>query len=790
MICKHLQLTFRNLRRNLVFGILVLLGLVLGITTFLSSLQWSLWHLSFDRDFKDSHRIYRLTLEESREGFYRHSARVLHGDLVRDLVSSDSIPGVEKVGRLSPFRKAAFRVGEITFYEEHAYACDASILDIFSARVLQGDRSGLLTAPNTAVLTASIARKYFGAEDPTGREIELLHQFEVNPQHYTIRAVIEDFPGNSHLDIDILTSIRDPLEFEGSAWSYLMLEKNADPVHCLAGIRNIIQDHFDPHEAGGIHPVLQPLQDIHLHSQKGREIRENMPMRTLVVLLVTGILVFLLSWFNFTLLTIGQNQLGIKKLVVQWQMGGGRTDFFRTFLLNQLVAGSIACLFGILIAIGINRPFIRTHFLFSAAILLLFMIVSALISSGFSTGRLYRHLQLSHLGGRSGPPPRSGRRNLTIRTIIILEFIITFVLVSNLFMLERQTRFVMEHQLGSQQPGALHIRNLHRSVVDRYLLFRDRMLESPAIQSVTASMEEPTGQALDANRFSIDGTDEGEKQLFLFPVEEGFTRFYDLEIIHGRDMPLGYDPADSAEYFLLNETAARMISADPESLVGRKLDLHFAYPGLIWPGPVVGIVEDFHLSGLHRQINPMVIFPKHTWLYCFSVLPAGDPAEARAHLEAVWKDLFPDFPLEYQSSRELIATLYGSELEQIRILGVFTILSVLIAGLGLFALSGLFMQHRMKSAAIRKIHGAAIPGIIWPELLHYLGLALFSSALAVPASLFLMERWLRNFHYRIALPVWVLPACAAALVIFSWLSVLYHSIRLSKVKPVEFLREQ
>ena len=136
MICKHLQLTFRNLRRNLVFGILVLLGLVLGITTFLSSLQWSLWHLSFDRDFKDSHRIYRLTLEESREGFYRHSARVLHGDLVRDLVSSDSIPGVEKVGRLSPFRKAAFRVGEITFYEEHAYACDASILDIFRARVL------------------------------------------------------------------------------------------------------------------------------------------------------------------------------------------------------------------------------------------------------------------------------------------------------------------------------------------------------------------------------------------------------------------------------------------------------------------------------------------------------------------------------------------------------------------------------------------------------------------------------------------------------------------------------
>jgi len=159
-------------------------------------------------------------------------------------------------------------------------------------------------------------------------------------------------------------------------------------------------------------------------------------------------------------------------------------------------------------------------------------------------------------------------------------------------------------------------------------------------------------------------------------------------------------------------------------------------------------------------------------------------------MERVWKELFPDFPLEYQSSEELIDGLYGNELEQIHILIIFCILSLFIAGMGLFALSSIFMQRRMKSTALRKINGAGMWILVRAELLHYLGLALFSSALAVPASLFLMERWMRDFHYRTPLPIWIFPACALALILISWCSVLYHSIRLSMVKPVEFLKEQ
>ena len=171
-------------------------------------------------------------------------------------------------------------------------------------------------------------------------------------------------------------------------------------------------------------------------------------------------------------------------------------------------------------------------------------------------------------------------------------------------------------------------------------------------------------------------------------------------------------------------------------------------------------------------------------------MPAGDPGATLDHLTKVWDELFPSFPMEYYFSSSLIEHLYEAELVQIRILLIFSLLSIIIAGMGLFALSGFFMQKRIKATALRKIHGARIQQVILPELLYYLRLALLSSALSIPASYFLIERWLRNFKYRTDIPVWIFPACVMILVVFSWIAVFYHTWRLARINPVEFIREQ
>lgn len=800
MIGKHLLFTLRSFKKNLLYAILVVTGLAFGITTFLSTVQWSAWHLTFDRRYPEGERIYRLTFEEINDGFYRHTARILQGYALSRLMYSEAIAGIEAWGRLAPFRKAAIIIGEDSYYERSVYACDPDFISIFQPQFIKGDPATALLEPYTAVLTRSAAKKYFGEADPVGASFELIHQFEVDSDIYTVTGIVEDFPGNSHLRISVLTSFINPLEYESTAWTYVRLGSGSDPPGVEKSIREFLNNNIEGAYAERINPRLMPVSRIHLHSHLAREIQPNVRFRTVLLMLVAGILVFVLAWFNFTLLSYSQNQLQIRKLMVQWQMGAGRRIFFNQFLVDNLFVGITALAAGILLTLSI-RPAIENlggYFIFAdtgsvmASILFLLLLIMAgsLLTSAFSTGRLYRYLQHRYLSSRAGSPPDTAGRNIFIRAVILLEFAVTFVLVSNLLMITRQTDYAMERQLGSSDGEIIHIHSLHRAIVDKFTLFKQRMLESPAVASVTASMEEPTGQAMDANTFEINGIDEGEKQLFLFPVDQDFIRFYDLEVLYGRDMPVEYDPSDSAEFFVLNETAARMISDRMADLPGSELNLHFNYPGFIWPGPIVGIVEDFHLSGLDYEIQPMVIFPKYTWLFCFSVRPSGETGPVLDHLGQVWKELFPSFPLEYHFSSILIEELYRPEVIQIRILLIFSILSVIIAGMGLFALSGFFMQKRIKAAALRKIAGARVHRLIVPELLYYLWLALLSSAIAIPASLYLIERWMRNFRYRTELPLWIFPLCILVLVLFSWIAVFYHTWRLSRINPVEFLREE
>ena len=678
MIGKHLLLSIRSLKKNLLYALFVVIGLAIGISTFLSTFQWSAWHLSYDRSFEDREQIFRLTIEEDYEGFYRHTARILHGTALNRIAFTDMVPGIEKVGRIAPFRKAAFRLDERSFYEEYAYSCDPSFLEIFGTEVLSGSPEKLLSEPYTVVLTESTAKKFFGDTDPVGKSIELIHQFTINPVTYTISAVIRDFPENSHLRISALTSFENPVEYEGTAWAYLKTDASVDPRELESKLKTFVESNVDESYASQITPRLQSVSDIHLHSHKAREIQPNVRFRTVWIIMLAGMLVFVLAWFNFTLLSYSRNQLQIQKLVIQWQMGAGRSVFFRQFLADNLLIGGISLVIGAALTFLFaptvenlaDAYMFRDSRLTLLSFFFLFLLISAgaLVTSSISTGKLYRHLQISHLSSKPGTPPVHSGRNLFIRSVIVLEFIITFVLLSNLILISRQTSYAMTRQLGASSREAIHLPSLHREIVNDYELFKERMMESPHIASVTGSMEEPTGQTMDANTFEIDGVDEGDKMLFLFPVEQEFLRFYDLNMLHGSNFPVYYDPEDSAEFFVLNETAAKMISADPGDLIGRELTLHFPHPDLIWPGPITGIVEDFHLSGLDYEISPMVIFPKYAWLWCFSILPAGDPEPALEHLRSVWDKLFPDYPLEYYFSSALIERLYASELVQIRLL--------------------------------------------------------------------------------------------------------------------------
>ncbi len=171
---------------------------------------------------------------------------------------------------------------------------DVVVVEIEVAHPEEEAKVDLLVEPFTAVLTESTARKLYGGIDPVGTTFELMHQFEVNPVTYTVIAVIADFPENSHFKISALTSFEDPIGYKGTAWTYLKLEPGVNPVEVEENIKFFVDNNEDLDYSEGLFPRLQAVGDIHLHSHKARELQANVRFRTVLIVLITGMLVFML----------------------------------------------------------------------------------------------------------------------------------------------------------------------------------------------------------------------------------------------------------------------------------------------------------------------------------------------------------------------------------------------------------------------------------------------------------------------------------------------------------------
>jgi len=801
MFGRQAALAFRNLKRNFLYTLIVIGGLTLGMTTFVAIFQWTAWQYSYDRHFPNAERIFRFTVEEQREDYERHTARILHSDIVKEIYTDNTIPEIEQVARLSPYRHAILRKNDVMFYEDRSYACDTEFLEFFGTEVILGNPEKMLDLPFSIVLTESLARKYFGNEDPIGESFEVMHQFGTEPQLYEITGGIRDFPENSHFKINLLTSFEDPDEAIGTAWVYLLLKDSRSAPEVEVKLTDFIIDRHTEEYYEGLTPRLMPLTDIHLGSHLARELDRNLQFKSVLIIFLAGMLVFLLAWFNFTLLSVSQNQLRIKQFIYQWQAGAGRSAFFRQFFTEYLLSGIISLLFAVVLCILLNGPIhalIGIHLLegpvyllLSFGFLLMLLIISSLVTANYTTFRIYNILKRKYLSAGAPTGRALSGRNVFIRFVISLEFLITFVLISNLLMIGKQVNYAIDRQIGANDSTTIQLPHLPRPIVDSYTLFRDQLMEFPVIENVTAMMEKPGGMAMDAFKFTIDGYPATEDRLFVFPVDDNFLDFYDLELIAGSGFPEGFQPDDTIGYYVLNETAAeRIAGGNIEDLLGRQLVLDFQYEGFIFPGKIYGVIRDFHLSTMEREINPMVIFPNHVWLYCFSIRTNGDAREAVEALNTTWKELFPDYPLRYYFTDELYNDIYQSELTELKVLIVFSILSLLIAGTGLFALSGFLMNRKMHGAAIRKVSGANVSAIIVSELSQYLLLVSISAAVAIPLSYLAINNWMNNFAYQAHVDLWIFPAIGGLLIVFSWLAVFYHTWRLSNLNPVEFIRSE
>ncbi len=794
---------FRSLRRNGFYHFINLFGLVIAFTSVFYILIWINQELGYDDYHPAAERIYRFSLEFRRGDHTSHFARTWQAWTV-DM--PDYFPEIEAMNRLQTMRKARFRIGENKFTDRNFFRVDSTYFQFFGNRLLRGNPETILREPGTIVLSERMARRCFGVEDPMGKEILAAHQFDTAYHSFTVTGIMEEPRPDSHFKIDMLAPIDYSLEDPGWAYIYLRLREGTEPADIFEKFPVFIGRYMEEDRIGELTPYLQPIGDIHLRSDKDREIEPNNRERSLYIFAGVGLVLLLIVFMNNANLQIAMFNRRLRFIFLNRVNGARIRDVAGFFAWESFMVYGISAITALIIIL-LTGPWIERYFgyhleaagagvwlqlLFLAIILSALGTLSGLLPLFMLAGRERLHYQTGRVFYRTGFDAFREAGGITGRkALMVAQFTGSLVLVLLTLFMTFQIRFMLRAGIGGGQDDIIVLSNLPQPALEKYPVFKRELMASSMILDVSASMEEPSKLLMDAMRFEMEGMDESmrDELIGVFPVDDNFLDFYGIKLLAGRNFP-PYGGMDAPEYYILNESALRRLGLkEPEDAIGRSFMLIFNWPEIFNGGTIIGVSEDFHFYTLKQPIKPMVMFQKHIWFWNFLVRVDEDRfAEALDFIRREWDDVYPELPLEYKLVDELYTGIYGHEIVQAKILGVLSILTVIIACLGLVGLMHYVAGTRTREIGIRKVNGATTPNIIYLLNRELFFMILMAVLAGIPIAWYLVSSWLRNYAYRIDIDGWIMGLTGLGFMVLSMLTVSYQSWMAARRNPAKSLR--
>jgi putative ABC transport system permease protein len=795
--------TLRNFRKHKGYSFLNVAGLSVGLAAFILILLFVRYEVRYERHHLNADRIYRLVIEQNLGDrvFVASSspvplAEALHVEL----------PEVEEFARFFARGRAIVARGERRFNETGLCFADPGALRMFSYPVLEGNPETALDSSSSAVLTESLAKKYFGDEDPLGQTLSVDSgaAFDV-----TVTGVIEDHPPTTDFAPEILVSMAtikalmpNPDAFFGN-WisqqirSYILLPGRHDVRETEAKIMSV----FRPHLTEGDQRVvrLERLADAHLRPLASGGTGD---IRTLRIFLGCGVLVLLTACINFMNLATARSARRAKEVGLRKVVGATRAQLVRQFIGESLLYAAASFALGVAMAVLAVPLLNRLTGQYVAAsdlgrsgvvpILLGVMVLTGLVSGSYPALHLSGLKPVRVLKGNLRE--RGGKGGTFRKVLVVAQFTISVVLIVSAMILGRQLRYIHDKPLGFEK-DRIYVLRAHSGPVIRNLEpLRTALLQDPRIVDVCGSEQLPSSIGM-YNNVTWEGAAPDERIEIMFNrVDYDFLDTYGIELVSGRnfspeypaDMSPGEDPR-SPRGILLNEEAVRRMGwTDP---VGKQVVE--TYGGDRTYLRVVGVVKDFHFTSLRSVIRPMNFFLYTTMNRYVSIkLRGGDIPGALGFVEATWKGLYPGLPVDAFFLDTVFDRFYRSEMRQRQLFGVLSGLAVFIACLGLFGLAAYAAEQRTKEIGVRKVLGASTPGIVRLLSGEFTRWVLVANLLAWPVAYLAMDRWLGGFAYRIELSSqWGWFVLAAALsVVIAWLTVGFQAVKAATADPVRSLR--
>ncbi|MBO6524920.1 MAG: ABC transporter permease [Balneolaceae bacterium] len=794
MFNHYLKVAFRNLKRQASTSFLNIGGLAIGLVSFLMIALFVQYELSFDTWQDNYEQIYRIPMEISSEGNTRKFSSVA-GTIAPTL--EKDFPAVENTLRLWQRSTRLVKTpNNQNFYEENVYNAEGSFFEFFTVDMLDGDASSALVNPNTVVLSSKTASKYFGDTPATGQILS------INDSEYEVTGVMEDVPGNTHHDFNMLlswTSLGDWGAIDN--WhstmfpTYVKLHADADTEAFAKGIAGLAYEYVPMDleaQKQDYKYNLQPISEIHLHSDYGYEAKPNGSLTTVYIFSIIGLMILIIAILNFVNLSTARAEKRAKEVGMRKVMGANRLSLIQQHMGEALLLSTISSLIALIIFV-ITLPWYNqlVGVNFSPFILLSPQIILGIVSFSLFVGLLagfYPALVLSSFNpmGMFKSGGKNSRGVVLRKAMVVGQFSISVVLIIGTLTVFKQLQHMMNKELGFETEqmlvlpirGGFELEEMHDQI-------KNEFGSLAAVEHVTLSSSVP-GQGVSnfAIRIDREENDMTQSMYHLF-VDYDFDETYGLEIIAGRDFSADRG-SDLYGTFIINEAAVKSFGwSTPDEAIGNVLQSGAGG----FTAEIIGVFKDFNFQSADQETEPLVLNIIDQALSTITIrLNSGDIPTALNQVQASWGNLFPDKAFDYFFLDESFNAQYANFERTGNILLIFSFLAIFIACLGLYGLATFAAQQKTKEIGIRKVLGASVSSLTLTVSKDFMILVLVAIGLSFPIAWWAVENWLEQFAYRISPDFSLFLIAGGIALLITIFTVSWQSIKSALADPVQSLR--
>lgn len=799
MIPNFFIFAFRLLRRDKLHSIINTIGLSIGIACCIIIMMYLQNELSYDQYHEKADRIYRLgikiTMGDQSESYAESSWSI--GKRLKD-----EYPEIENYVRIEPFNDVLFKYKDKLFYEDEMALADPSIFEIFSFKFIHGDPATCLKEPGNLVLTATLARKYFGDQNPIGKIIQLGNKYDCD-----VTAVVEDMPHNSHIRLNALVAmaslsvVAPEVDFdnlplmEADCFTFLLVKEGFSLKNFLEKFKSfrtkfIVKEEKRYHQK--YDPIFLKLADIHY----GPKLRFDHPTGNkayIYAFFTIGIFILALACINYINLATARalvraREIGIKKI-----LGADKRHLVFQLLAESLIATLIALLIAVaLVELTISAPFFNQ--LLNGSLqpgllnnpFFIYGILGLWLFIGLFSG-LYPAFYFSSIlpaKALCGTLTYAKSESLIRRSLVTFQFIISIAVAAFALFMNDQIDYMRNRQMGFNKENVVSIKLHEDANLDKIPGILTELRRHPDIISISTAHTRP-GHAW-TGLISVEGNNGMEERNFYrFLVNYDFLETLGIELLKGRD----FDEkrlSDKSNAVIVNEKLVEDMGW--ENPIGKRLTRGLPdKPG--FSGEVIGVVKNFNYFSLHHEIEPLWLSLQHKIGGSIILRINGKRvAQLMDILEENWKKIHPGYPFVYSFLDKEFDRFYDADRKQNQLINIFSFMCIVISCLGLLGLASFSTSRRIKEVAIRKIHGASATRIILMLFKEILYLMVMASFLAIPLALAFIHMWVGNFAYRSDINVLIFFVTAVTALIIAFLTAGYHCIRVARSNPVDTLR--